>query len=271
MMFLTVLVITVPFVLTEIILVNIESYIMMAFHCLFFALIIFSIFKGGCTDPGIIPRQIGSNISNFKSISYNVVINGSLMKINYCNTCSIFKPPRTSHCKACDNCCQRFDHHCLWLGTCVGNRNYKYFFLLITCITIDIIIEIIYSICIIVKAIKDKDEKKIKLRVFTISVLSGVSLYELLFLIFFVGKLQFIHTRLVFQNFTFYEDFKKKLKNPAKNNPFYKNIWQHIYRLLLSLRPKSLLNGQTPRNLIVKTKSQDTSVKNGTEYTKYIK
>ena len=113
--------------------------------------------------------------------------------------------------------------------------------------------------------------KKIKHRVFTISVLSGVSLYELLFLIFFVGKLQFIHTRLVLQNFTFYEDFKKKLKNPAKNNPFYKNIWQHIYRLLLSLRPKSLLNGQTPRNLIVKTKSQDTSVKNGTEYTKYIK
>ena len=96
------------------------------------------------------------------------------------------------------------------------------------------------------------------------------SLYELLFLIFFVGKLQFIHTRLVLQNFTFYEDFKKKLKNPAKNNPFYKNIWQHIYRLLLSLRPKSLLNGQTPRNLIVKTKSQGTSVKNGTEYTKYI-
>ena len=147
---------------------------MMVFHCIFFAIILFSIFKGGCTDPGIVPRQLGSN-KNFKSISYNVVINGSLMKLNYCHTCSIFKPPRTSHCKICDNCCQRFDHHCLWLGTCVGNRNYKYFFLLITCITLDSIIEIIYSICIIVKAIKDKDEKKIKHRVFTISVLSGVS------------------------------------------------------------------------------------------------
>ena len=203
MMFLTVLVITIPFVLTEIILVNLESYYMMVFHCIFFAIILFSIFKGGCTDPGIVPRQLGSN-KNFKSISYNVVINGSLMKLNYCHTCSIFKPPRTSHCKICDNCCQRFDHHCLWLGTCVGNRNYKYFFLLITCITLDSIIEIIYSICIIVKAIKNKDEKKIKLRVFTISVLSGVSFYELMFLIFFIGKLQVIHTRLVLQNFTFY-------------------------------------------------------------------
>ena len=270
MMFLTLLVTTIPFVLTEIILVNIESYYMMAFHCLFFAIIIFSIFKGGCTDPGIIPRQVGSNIG-FKSISYNVVINGSLMKLKYCNTCSIFKPPRTSHCKVCDNCCQRFDHHCIWLGTCVGNRNYKYFFLLITFITLDIIIEIIYSICIIVKTIKDKDGKKIKHRIFTISVLSGVSLYELLFLIFFVGKLQILHTRLVLQNFTFYEDFKKKLKNPANNNPFYRSIWQHIYRLLLSLRPKSLLNGQMQRNNIVKSNNQENNSNNMKEYIKYIK
>ena len=271
MMFLTVLVITIPFVLTEIILVNLESYYMMVFHCIFFAIILFSIFKGGCTDPGIVPRQLGSN-KNFKSISYNVVINGSLMKLNYCHTCSIFKPPRTSHCKICDNCCQRFDHHCLWLGTCVGNRNYKYFFLLITCITLDSIIEIIYSICIIVKAIKNKDEKKIKLRVFTISVLSGVSFYELMFLIFFVGKLQVIHTRLVLQNFTFYEDFKKKLKNPANNNPFYRSICQHIYRLLIALRPKSLLNGQMPRNIIVKKNNQEnTNTKKKEEYIKYVK
>ena len=73
MMFLTVLVITIPFVLTEIILVNLKSYYMMVFHCIFFAIILFSIFKGGCTDPGIVPRQLGSN-KNFKSISYNVVI-----------------------------------------------------------------------------------------------------------------------------------------------------------------------------------------------------
>ena len=250
MMFVSLLLIAIPFVLIEIVLVNLESYYMMFFHIIFFAVSIFSIFKGGCTDPGIIPRQPGSNM-RIKAINYNVVINGSLMRLSYCNTCSIFKPPRASHCSTCDNCCQRFDHHCLWLGNCVGKRNYKYFFLLITFITLNCIVEIIYNICIVVKAIKDKDGKRIKNRIFTISVLSGCSLYALLFLIFFIGKLQIVHTRLLIQNFTFYEDFKKKLKNPAKTNPFYKNIWQHIYRLILSFTSKSLLNGIIHRSQII--------------------
>lgn len=251
MMLLTFLLITIPFVLIEIVLVNMKSYYMMIFHNLFYVLSCFSIIKGGCTDPGIIPRQSGSNMQ-FRTKSFNFVVNGSLMKISYCNTCSIFKPPRTSHCRACDNCCQRFDHHCLWLGNCVGKRNYKYFYLLIIFICINSIVEIIYNICILVESIKDKDEKKIKHRIFTIIVLSSTSFYGLMFLIFFLGKLVIIHTILLIKNYTFYEDFKKKLKNPAKINPFYKSIWQHIYRLIIALTPKSLLNGTTHRSLVIK-------------------
>ena len=250
MMYVTLLVITVPYVLLQIIFVYIESYYMMIFHNLIYALSIFVIFKGGCTDPGIIPRQYGNN-AQLRDKNYYVVINGSLVNINYCHTCSIYKPPRTSHCRVCDNCCQRFDHHCLWLGTCVGKRNYKYFYLLVVFISINTVVEVIYNIYILIESIKDKDEKKIKHRTFTIAVVCSTSFYGLMFFIFFIVKLLVIHTRLVIQNFTFYEDFKKRLKNPWNNNPFYKNIWQHIYRLIIALRAKSLLNGTINRDNII--------------------
>lgn len=32
------------------------------------------------------------------------------------------------HCRYCDKCVQKFDHHCMWLNTCIGERNYGYFF-----------------------------------------------------------------------------------------------------------------------------------------------
>lgn len=47
--------------------------------------------------------------------------------LKWCNTCRFLRPPRTHHCRMCDVCVTRFDHHCVWLNTCIGAKNLRWF------------------------------------------------------------------------------------------------------------------------------------------------
>ncbi|KAL0567887.1 hypothetical protein V5O48_014107 [Marasmius crinis-equi] len=45
----------------------------------------------------------------------------------YCSKDLFIKPYRTHHCRACGTCVLKYDHHCPWIGQCVGARNHKFF------------------------------------------------------------------------------------------------------------------------------------------------
>jgi hypothetical protein len=53
--------------------------------------------------------------------------------LKFCQTCRIYRLPRMSHCGLCNNCVDCFDHHCPWIGTCVGRRNYRPFLGFVLC------------------------------------------------------------------------------------------------------------------------------------------
>ena len=98
-----------------------------------FLCVMSNLFKTSFSDPGIIPRatrdeakDIERQIENGAEGATNgtayrppprtkeVVVNNQPVKLKYCFTCKIFRPPRASHCSICDNCVERFDHHCPW-------------------------------------------------------------------------------------------------------------------------------------------------------------
>ena len=172
---------------------------------MFIPIIIF-LFLGGCTDPGILERNNEyAYYDNRKSV-LKLNIQGHMINLNYCYTCFHFRPPRTSHCAECDNCVQNFDHHCLWMGTCVGKRNYRYFYFVIFFTTICSLIQIFCSIGYIINHFKYREDKfkSNESKYFVIS-LSFVGFFNLMFLIFFLAKLFYMHTRLLSKGLTFYE------------------------------------------------------------------
>jgi hypothetical protein len=45
----------------------------------------------------------------------------------FCDVCGIYQPKGTAHCQYCNCCIDNLDHHCPWMGKCIGKKNMKYF------------------------------------------------------------------------------------------------------------------------------------------------
>jgi hypothetical protein len=52
-----------------------------------------------------------------------------LTEETYCKKCLLVRPERAHHCKICNKCILKMDHHCPWIANCVGLCNIKYFIL----------------------------------------------------------------------------------------------------------------------------------------------
>jgi len=49
-----------------------------------------------------------------------------------CDVCNIVQPKGSRHCHFCQVCVSGYDHHCPWMGKCIGSKNLKQFYSFLT-------------------------------------------------------------------------------------------------------------------------------------------
>ena len=64
----------------------------------------------------------------------------------FCTLCKGPVSKNAKHCFQCHKCTNDFDHHCEFLNTCVGGKNYRYFFILVVCLNAYKITKITFAI-----------------------------------------------------------------------------------------------------------------------------
>ena len=88
----------------------------------------YSYYLACATDPGFI-RKGGDKAMVERAVKRYDYDDIMFYHKSWCDTCEAPKPARSKHCNLCNMCCEKFDHHCVWINNCVGLHNYKWFML----------------------------------------------------------------------------------------------------------------------------------------------
>lgn len=226
------------------------------FAIILFFFVMATLLRTSFSDPGVLPRALPDE-ATFIEMEIeaangnvpagqrppprirNVQINNQIVKLKYCYTCKIFRPPRASHCGICDNCVERFDHHCPWVGNCVGKRNYRFFYLFT--LSLSLLTIYIFTFDIVHVVLRSVDSGFVN----TLKDTPGTVLEVVVcfFTLWSVVGLTGFHTYLVSLNQTTNEDIKGSWsgKNRVQNPYSHRNIMKNCCEVLCGpMHPSAL-------------------------------
>ncbi|KAG5857442.1 hypothetical protein ANANG_G00019500 [Anguilla anguilla] len=239
-----------------------------------FLFVLGTLLRTSFSDPGVLPRATPDeaadlerqiDMANGCSSGYRppprtkeVIINGQTVKLKYCFTCKIFRPPRASHCSLCDNCVERFDHHCPWVGNCVGKRNYRFFYMFI--LSLSFLTVFIFSFVIthvilrshnsgFLNALKDSPARypfHTSMRLRSLTAGTVLEVVVCFFSVWSIVGLSGFHTYLISSNQTTNEDIKgswSSKRGKDNYNPYsHGNIFTNCCAALCGPLPPSLID-----------------------------
>lgn len=228
--------------------------ILVAIPAVFTVYILVLIFLVSARDPGIIPRNppnpdlddewdacsmstdwAAGHSGRYLPPTKSINVNGMVVRVKFCQTCMLYRPPRCSHCSICNNCVDRFDHHCPWVGQCIGKRNYLYFFMFVS--STALLCLYVFAMCW-VNIIMIMNAKSCSLmEAFMKSPASAILISYTFTVSWFVGGLSVFHLYLIITNQTTYENFRYRYER--RMNPFNHGCASNIKDVLFSKIPPS--------------------------------
>ncbi|KAI8974414.1 DHHC palmitoyltransferase-domain-containing protein [Pilobolus umbonatus] len=225
-----------------------------------FILCFVSMLKTSWTDPGIIPRNLDPNplveedtcsemyaTSDWQDTpAKEIVIKDTRWSLKYCNTCRIYRPPRASHCKQCDNCVEFEDHHCIWLNNCIGKRNYRSFFTFILSAALICIYVVSTSVYELLYIHQHHTPPADFITVFNEAPFAFILAIYCFILLWMVGGLTLYHCTLILRGVTTHEQLRAEfmqMQYPSLGaNPYNKNSpFKNMIQVLCQPQPKSYL------------------------------
>ncbi|XP_042030082.1 protein S-acyltransferase 10-like isoform X1 [Salvia splendens] len=142
-----------------------------------------------------------------------------------CPYCNILQPPRAKHCHDCNKCVLQFDHHCVWLGTCIGQGNHCRFWWYIcgeTALTL-------WTCILYIGYLKSNILKAWWADIILILLLAALSIC-----LIFLMLLLLFHSFLIMTNQTTYELVRRRriayLRGiPERVYPFNEGVCRNLY------------------------------------------
>lgn len=199
-----------------------------------------------CSSDGIdlLPRRelSDTNLKNscFQSNDgYFVFKEGKMyqngVRLRFCDYCRMYQPLRTKHCTSCERCIRTHDHHCPWLGVCIGEYNRCKFWWL-SLVQFPECIWILYCIFICLFKADLSGSRPTIFDICSMIFIAG----NALFIAFLSLLLVIYHLFLAYNNLTTWENLawnKISYLKPfpdTQNSPFSKG---HIYNMAIFCIP----------------------------------